>query len=129
MRTADVIASLGFGDLVVVEWLDASEAAGRLEEGRWDTPVQSVGYFLGVKGRNARYVVIAKEIVHSREYHYNVIPFGMIESVTVQKRNALSPRVRRVLKKFVDRTLQRLEGKDGWAYVAKFEGASKKSLH
>lgn len=117
MRIVDVLNSLEFGDLIVVGWLDASEAAGRLEDGRWDTPVQRVGYFLGVKGRKTKHVVIAKEIVHSREYHYNVIPFGMIESVTVQKRNALSPRVKRVLKKFVDRTLQRLEGKDGWAYV------------
>lgn len=129
MKISDVINSLEFGDLIVIQWLDASEAAGSLEDGRWDTPVQSVGYFLGIKGRKTNHVVIAKEIVNCREYHYNVIPFGMIQSISIQKRNALSSRVKRVLKKFVDRTLEQLKGKDGWACASEFEGASKKSLH
>lgn len=129
LKVSDVIDSLNFGDLITVEWFDASEAAGPLEHGRWDTPVQSVGYFLGIKGHKTRHVVIAKEIVNCREYHYNVLPIGMIQSISIQKRNALSPRVKHVLKKFVARTLQQLEGNDGWAYATEFEGANKKSLH
>ena len=65
--------------------MDAGEAAGGLEDARWDTPVQNVRCFLGIKGRKIRHVVIAKEIVNCREYHYNVIPFGMIESIFIQK--------------------------------------------
>ena len=49
LKVSEIVDSLEFGDLIAVEWLDASEAAGRLEDARWDTPVQSVGYFLALR--------------------------------------------------------------------------------
>lgn len=62
----EVISTLDFGDLIEIHWLDASEATGQLEHDRFDTSVQSVGYFLAVKGRKTKHVVIAKEIVDNK---------------------------------------------------------------
>ena len=118
-QVLDVISGLCFGDLIEVEWLDASEATGSLKGGHFDTPVQSVGYFLGLKGKRVRHVVIAKEVVDDENFHYNVIPVGMIVNVTVQRKNALKPRTRRVLKKFAQGVIPKLRRKDGWAYARK----------
>jgi len=125
----DTISSLRFGDLIEVEWLDASESTGRLEHvhAKFDTPVRSVGYFLGIKGKRTKHVVIAKEIIdNAKAFHYNVLPIGMIETITVLAKDRLDPETKRVLKKFVRISIQRLTGKDGWAYA---EGENKKSLH
>lgn len=114
---AAVVESLCFGDVVEVDWLDASEVTGCLGgEGGFDTPVRSVGYFLGLKGGRLRYLVVAKEVILSGEaFHYNVIPLGMVERVRVLARDVLEPEARRVLRKFV-RCLGSLCGKDGWFY-------------
>jgi len=119
LKISGIIDSLSFGDLIEVEWLDASEATGQLEHDKFDTPVQSVGYFLAVKGRKTRHVVIAKEIVDKKSYHYNVIPVGMIQKVKVIQRDGLKPSVKRVLKKFAAATVSRLRKKDGWVYAPK----------
>jgi len=110
------IDSLEFGDLVEVAWLDASENTGQFQGEGYDTPVQSVGYFLGVKGRKTKHVVIAKEIINNKHYHYNVIPIGMIQQILIQRKNALKPKLRRVFKKFALKTMPRLRKKDGWCY-------------
>ncbi|TET19646.1 hypothetical protein E3J74_06030 [Candidatus Bathyarchaeota archaeon] len=122
LRLDDVLqvtSSLNFGDLIEIHWLDASEATGQLEHDRFDTPVQSVGYFLAVKGRKTKHIVIAKEIVDNRSYHYNVIPVGMIQNLRIVQRNGLKPYVKRVLKKFAAATVPRLRKKDGWVYATK----------
>ena len=113
------ISCLEFGDLIEVEWLDASEASGPLQHGKFDTPVQSVGYFLAVKGRKTKHVVIAKEIVDYESYHYNVIPVGMIQSMTLIRKDALKPRMKRILRKFAAETVPRLRKKDGWVIAKK----------
>jgi len=120
MKNPEAVSKLRFGDLIEVAWLDASENTGQLEHDRYDTPVQSVGYFVGVKGRKTKHVVIVKEIIDYKHYHYNVIPLGMIEQLLLLKRNALplKPRVKRVFKRFVAKTMPRLRKKDGWC-VAK----------
>ena len=115
----EVVRTLDFGDLIEIHWLDASEATGRLEHDRFDTSVQSVGYFLAVKGRKMKHVVIAKEIVDNKSYHYNVIPVGMIQNLRVIQRNGLKPSVKRILKKFAAVTVPRLRRKDGWVYATK----------
>lgn len=114
-NVAQIIDSLRFGDLIQVDWLDASESTGRLGGGRFDTPVCSVGFFLGVKGRRARHVVIAKEIVDvERALHYNSIPVRVIERINIHKRGALDVKGRKVLKKFVSIVMPRIRDKDGW---------------
>ncbi|MDH5461657.1 MAG: hypothetical protein OEX09_05495 [Candidatus Bathyarchaeota archaeon] len=102
-----------------MEWLDASEATGPLQQAKFDTPVQSVGYFLALKGRKTKHVVIAKEIVDHESYHYNVIPVGMIQSVRIIEKDALKPKTKRMLRKFAAETVPRLRKKDGWVYARK----------
>jgi len=129
LTVSETINSLRFGDLIEIEWLDASESTGRLERAhaRFDTPVRSVGYFLGVKGRRTKHVVIAKEIIdNAKAYHYNVIPIGMIENIIVLAKDRLDPETKRVLKKFVHVSMTKLRGRDGWAYA---ERENKKRLH
>lgn len=63
-------------------------------------------------------MVIAKEIIdNAQAFHYNVLPIGMIETVTVLAKDRLDPETKRVLKKFVRVSIQKLAGKDGWAYA------------
>ena len=119
MDITEIISSLNFGDTIEVDWLDASEATGPLEHNKFDTPVQSVGYFLAVKGRKTRHVVIAKEIVDKKSYHYNVIPVGMIRSIRIVERDGLKQSVKHVLKKFAAITVPKLRKKDGWVYATK----------
>ena len=129
MTVWDIINSLRFGDLIEVEWLDASESTGRLEHthAKFDTPLRSVGYFLDIKGKRTKHVPIAKEIIdNAKAFHYNVLPIGMIETITVLAKDRLDPETKRVLKKFVRISIQRLTGKDGWAYA---ERENKKRLH
>jgi hypothetical protein len=116
-KVEKTITNLRFGDLVQIDWLDASEAKGRLEKGSFDTPVCSVGWFLGLKGRKTRHLVIAKEFIRGAcAFHYNVIPLGMVENVRVFGRKVLDAEAERVLKKFVHATIKRLKKKDGWVY-------------
>lgn len=121
-----IIENLRFGDVIEVDWLDASEATGRLESGKFDTPVRSVGYFLGLKGRKIKYLVIAKELVRTCDaFHYNVIRLGMIETIRTIAREVLDLDNINVLKKFVRSFMRRLRQKDGWIY---FEESTKKTI-
>jgi len=121
------IKNLQFGDLIEISWLDASEATGRLQQADFDTPVLSVGYFLGIKGRRTRHVVIAKEIINNaKAFHYNVLPIGMCQKITVLARDRLDRKTKRMLKKFVRVSMAKLRRKDGWMYA---EGKNKKRLH
>ena len=110
----EVVDSLRFGDLVQVDWLDASEATDNISHECFDTPICSVGFFLGVKGRRARHIVIAKEIIDSKTYHYNVIPVGMINRVTVHSKVALSQTAKRRLKKLYLKTSTLIKRREGW---------------
>lgn len=110
----EVIDSLRFGDLVQVDWLDASEATDSINHEFFDTPVVSVGFFLGVKGRRGKHLVIAKEILDSRTYHYNVIPVGMIQRLRVHSRVALTKRAKHRLKKLYLKTFRQIKKRAGW---------------
>ena len=120
LTVSETTNSLRFGDLIEVGLLDASESTGRLERAhaRFDTPVRSVGYFLGVKGRRTKHVAIAKEIIdNAKAYHYNVTPIGMIENIIVLAGDRLGPETKRVLKKLVHLSMRKLRGRDGWVYA------------
>jgi hypothetical protein len=120
------IAGLGFGDVIQVDWLDASEVTGHFSvndenkrgHGCFDTPIRSLGYFLGVRGKRCKHVVIAKEVIRTGSaFHYNVIPLGMIQAIQVLAKNVLEREMKRQLKKFVDVALQRrFSKKAGWIY-------------
>jgi len=127
IKVSEQIRSLQFGDLIEIYWLDASEGTGEIGKTRFDTLVRSVGFFLGLKGRRTKHVVIAKEIVDiEKACHYNSIPIGMIERIATHTRDALNPCEIKLLKKFVKFAFPRMKGKDGWVYV---EGKNKKRLH
>jgi len=120
------IKNLHFGDLIEIDWLDASEATGRLENGKIDTPVRSVGYFLGMKGRKTQHLIIAKELVRTCEaFHYNAIPVGMIENIHTLAHKALNLTNAKTLKKTVKTIMPRLKEKDAWIY---FEETATKNL-
>jgi len=114
LKVEDIVASLVFGDLIQVDWFDASEATDVLADEHFDTPVCSVGFFLGVKGKKTRHIVIAKEIIDSKTYHYNVIPVGMVRRVVVHSRVALSKAAKQRLKKLYLKTFRRIKKREGW---------------
>lgn len=123
----EVISSLRFGDSVIVEWLDASEASGSLKGAKIDTPVSSWGVFLGIKGERTKHLIVAKEIVDvDRACHYNAVPLGMIKRIRVIERGTFDPKTMKTLKKFARKAMRRIRGKDGWVYV---EGKNKKRVH
>jgi hypothetical protein len=94
-----LLASLKVGDLVEVGWLDASEGrVGSVDEGVFDVPVRSMGFYAGVHGRRTKHVIILKEIFEGVDIHYNSIPVGMIEAVCVHRKGALSPEALECLK-------------------------------
>jgi len=114
---AEIIGSLRFGDLVQVDWLDASEATDNISHDLFDTPICSVGFFLGVKGRKTRHIVVAKEIIDSKTYHYNVIPVGMINRIIVHSRVALNQTAKRRLKKLYLKTFKAIKKREGWLNI------------
>jgi len=114
------VSDLNFGDVVQIDWLDASEATGTLQSNQEnvDTLVRSLGYFLGLKGKRTKHIVIAKEIIlDPQAYHYNAIPLKMVREIRILHKSLLEPKVKRVLKKLVRNTLCKIGGKAGWKYA------------
>ena len=105
-RVLRSISRLQFGDLVRVYWLDASEAMGRTGgegEPHFDTPVASIGHFVGVKGKRTKHLILLKDIFQVTEEMYdlvyNCIPLGMIEKIRVRRRRDLEERFHEIIKK------------------------------
>jgi len=112
------IKGLNFGDRLDIWWYDASEATGLPPKSAVETYIRSTGFFLGTKGRKRRHLVLAKEIIDSgAAYHYNVILFEMIDTIIVVQRDALDPKLKKKLKKFVQESIHQLTKKDGWCYA------------
>lgn len=110
------VSRLQFGDLVRVYWLDASEAMGRTgEEGEphFDTPVASIGHFVGVKGKRTKHLILLKDIFQITEEAYdlvyNCIPLGMIEKIRVRRRRDLEEKFHEIIKK----NLMKIKTKEG----------------
>jgi len=112
----DMIKNLNFGDRIDVYWYDASEVSSGKPGEAVETHVHSTGFYLGVKGLARKHLVLAKEIIdQGSAYHYNVILFSMIDRIEVIQRNALDPRLKRSLRRFVKESIGILRRKDGWA--------------
>ena len=110
------LEKLRFGDLVRVYWLDASEAMGRTGEGgepHFDTPVASVGHYVGVKGKRAKHLILLKDIFQITEKTYdlvyNCIPIGMIEKINVRRKKDLETEFHEIIK----RNLMKIKTKSG----------------
>lgn len=94
------IKDLRLGDLVKVEWFDASKGEARVgkdteSDVQFDIPVTSWGVFLGIVGRRTKHVILLRDYFEMNEVlgicdiDFNVIPLGMISSLTVLKRAEL----------------------------------------
>jgi hypothetical protein len=99
------INKLQVGDLVRVYWLDASEAMGSTGEGgepHFDTPVASIGHYVGVKGKRAKHLILLKDIFQitekSYDLVYNCIPLGMIEKINVRRKEDLEEKFHEIIK-------------------------------
>ena len=115
-KLVNKLCKLGFGDLVRVYWLDASEAMGRTGEGgepHFDTPVASVGHYVGVKGKRTRHLILLKDIFQITEKTYdlvyNCIPVGMIEKINVRRKKDLETEFHEIIKK----NLMKIKTKSG----------------
>ena len=112
----DKIRGLNFGDRIDVYWYDASEVSSGKPSEAVETHVRSTGFYLGVKGLVRKHLVLAKEIIdQGSAYHYNVILFSMIDRIEIIQRDALDPRLKKSLRRFVKESIHVLRRKDGWA--------------
>lgn len=115
-NTLNKLDKLQFGDLVRVYWLDASEAMGRTGEGgepHFDTPVASIGHYVGVKGKRAKHLILLKDIFQITEKTYdlvyNCIPLGMIEKINIRRKKDLETEFHEIIK----RNLMKIKTKSG----------------
>ena len=93
------IKALQLGDLVEIFWLDASKGEARIQKKvkaktRFDIPVQSSGYFIGVAGQKTKHVILVRDAfqISSDVYDidWNCVPIGMIYEVKVAHPSALN---------------------------------------
>jgi len=92
------------GDLIVVDWLDASrgriETMRELREGGAagaviDSPVKSYGVFLGLFGKRSKHIVLMASLwVFTATADYGqvdttIIPLGIVENIHVIQSGAL----------------------------------------
>ena len=89
---------------------------GRTGEGgepHFDTPVASIGHYVGVKGKRAQHLILLKDIFQITEKTYdlvyNCIPVGMIEKVNVRRRQDLETKFHEIIKK----NLMKIKTKSG----------------
>lgn len=114
------VENLASGDYIQVLWLDASESTRKLPRRQmdYDTPILSAGWFIGLKGRKTKHAVIAKEIiVYENQFHYNVIPVGMINKIWLVLQGDLETNLKTHLqKKIVVTPLKRftISKEGGW---------------
>jgi hypothetical protein len=100
----DAVSGLRLGDLVRVEWSDASKGEARVSKDResdvqFDIPVTSWGVFLGIVGHKNKHIVLLRDHFEMSETRgiydidFNVIPLGMISGVAVLKQGELNRKV------------------------------------
>lgn len=108
-QLAKQIKDLRLGDLVRVEWFDASKGEARVSKHnrsdvQFDIPVTSWGVFLGVVGRKTKHAVLLRDYFEMSatlgicDIDFNVVPLGMISDITILKKKELSSQVCSLLK-------------------------------
>jgi len=92
-RFVEEIRRLNAGDLVRVDWCDASIGKSLTSGKDVDVPVQSWGIFIGVLGEKKRHFVIAQNSYRFSDgmydLDYTAIPVGWSFSVTPLVKNHL----------------------------------------
>lgn len=103
------IKALRLGDLVRVEWFDASQGETRVAKDteldmQFDIPVTSWGVFLGVRGRKIKHIILLRDHFEMSDslgvydINFNAVPLGMVSSVAVLKRGELDSQMAALLK-------------------------------
>lgn len=79
------IECLSVGDLIYLEWYDASGwDRKRLPKRKVETLIYRVGWFLGLKGRVLAHIIIAHEKVpEPRVFSFDVIPTNLVKRVII----------------------------------------------
>ena len=94
------IKDLRLGDLIRLEWNDASKGEARVSKNgesgvQFDIPVTSWGVFLGIVGRKTKHVVLLRDCFEMSaamgvyDVDFNVVPLGMISNLAILKRAEL----------------------------------------
>lgn len=90
-RIVDEIKQLNLGDLVRVEWCDASTGKSLGSGSNIDVPVESWGIYLGVLGAKAKHIILAQNNFRYADglydLDYTAIPLQWSVSVTVLVKN------------------------------------------
>ena len=89
------LEELGKGDLIRVEWFDASRGQALTIRGKLDIPVYSWGIFVGVLGQKRKHIVLAQNSFKLGDELFDVdytsIPLSFIDKVTVIQQSELQP--------------------------------------
>lgn len=90
-RIVDEIKRLNLGDLVRVEWCDASIGKSLSSGSDIDVPVESWGIYLAVLGAKAKHIILAQNNFRYADGLYNLdytaIPLQWSVSVTVLEKS------------------------------------------
>lgn len=106
-QVLDTLESVKPGDLIYVDWLDASR--GRIEtlselrevgasNAVIDSPVKSYGIFIGVFGKRSKHIVLVGSlwiftaVADYGQVDTTIIPVGCVENVLVLQRGVLDIR-------------------------------------
>ncbi|MGD0996416.1 MAG: hypothetical protein ABR909_12950 [Candidatus Bathyarchaeia archaeon] len=81
------LGTLGVGDLICVEWCDASVGKSSGSGASIDVPVKSWGIYVGLFGNNRKHVVIAQNSFRYTDdlfdLDYSAIPLSWAEDLSV----------------------------------------------
>lgn len=105
-RVVDEIKKLCLGDLVSVEWYDASVGKSLASGTSVDVLVQSWGIYLGVLGIRAKHLILAQNNFRFADglydLDYTAIPLPWSVSITVMlKNNVSSDEAKQMLNSFL----------------------------
>lgn len=99
-RVLKQIKSLQPGDLVRVEWFDASVGKS-LGGGNIDVPVKSWGIYIGVLGEKNKHIILAQNNFQYTnglyDIDYTAIPLSWAMKVTISNKQEISPEDARML--------------------------------
>jgi hypothetical protein len=95
------LSELVKGDLIRVDWFDASRGQALTIRGRLDIPVYSWGIYLGILGQKRRHIVLAQNSFKLNNEFYDVdytcVPVSFLDEVTVIHKAEISADVAELL--------------------------------
>lgn len=96
------VESVRLGDLVALEWTDASVGKSLASGMDVDIPVRSWGVYIGLMGQKNKHVVLAQTTYKFSETFYDIdyvsVPLSWTTSIQVLIRACVSPEVTDVLR-------------------------------